>query len=153
MDPLRNADVSGRERARAQPTPPGALIGRAVRSRRRVTQDDFDRFARISGDDNPIHVDAAFAARTRFGRTLAHGMMLYSLVVQTIQGELVPGSVELEQELVFPGPIFAGDELTIDAEVVGVDAQAGRVEVRTCIRRGGDGGLGCEVRTLLGVDV
>ncbi|MGZ3427312.1 MAG: MaoC/PaaZ C-terminal domain-containing protein, partial [Polyangia bacterium] len=60
MDPLRDARVS---------------------ARRRVTQADFDRFARLSGDDNPIHVDAAFAARTRWGKTLAHGMMLYSLVV------------------------------------------------------------------------
>jgi 3-hydroxybutyryl-CoA dehydratase len=137
MDPLRNADV--------------------MRWRRRVTQADFDRFARISGDDNPIHVDAAFAARTRFGRTLAHGMMLYSLVVHLIRSELLPGSVELEQDLVFPGPIFAGDELVIDAEVVRVDRALGHVEVRTRVRRcDGDGvgvGVGCEGRTLVSADV
>lgn len=136
MDPLRNADVSAR----------------AARWRRRVTQADFDRFARVSGDDNPIHVDPAFAARTRFGRTLAHGMMLYSLVVHLIRSELLPGSVELEQELVFPGPIFAGDELTIDAEVVHVDRALGHVEVRTRVTRDGDG-VGCQGRTLLSADV
>ena len=136
MDPLRNADVNGR----------------VARWRRRVTQEDFDRFARISGDDNPIHVDAAFAARTRWGRTLAHGMMLYSLVVHFIRAELLPGSVELEQDLVFPGPIFAGDELVIDAEVVHVDAMLGRVEVRTRVLRNGDG-VGCEGRTLVSADV
>jgi acyl dehydratase len=138
MDPLRNADVS--------------RDGRRARWRRRVTQDDFDRFARISGDDNPIHVDPTFAARTRFGRTLAHGMMLYSLVVHLIRAELLPGSVELEQDLVFPGPIYAGDELTIDAVVVRVDAMLGHVEVRTRILREGDG-VGCEGRTLVSADV
>ena len=131
MDPVRNAHV---------------------RWRRVVTQEDFDRFARVSGDDNPIHVDAAFAATTRWGRTLAHGMMLYSIVVHLIRAELLPGSVELEQELVFPGPIFAGDELVIDAEVVHVDLELGRVEVRTRVTRGGDG-VGCEGRTLVSADV
>jgi acyl dehydratase len=127
-------------------------VGRRAQLRRRVTQDDFDRFARISGDDNPIHVDAAFAARTRFGRTLAHGMMLYSLVVHFIRSELLPGAVELEQDLVFPGPIFAGDELTIDAEVVHVDRELGRAEVRTLVKRNGEG-VGCEGRTLVSADV
>ena len=131
MSERQGAPVS--ERPRANPSAP--LIGRAARWRRRVTQEDFDRFARVSGDDNPIHVDAAFAARTRLGRTLAHGMMLYSIVVHLIRAELLPGSVELEQDLVFPGPIFAGDELVIDAEVVRVDAELGRVEVRTRVRR------------------
>jgi 3-hydroxybutyryl-CoA dehydratase len=136
MDPLRNADV----------------MGRRGRWRRRVTQADFDRFAAVSGDDNPIHVDAAFAATTRWGRTLAHGMMLYSVVVHLIRSELLPGSVELEQDLVFPGPVFAGDELVIDAEVVNVDRELGRVEVRTRVMRGGDG-VGCEGRTLVSADV
>jgi 3-hydroxybutyryl-CoA dehydratase len=145
MDPVRNADVSERPRA-------GSSDGRRARWRRRVTQDDFDRFARISGDDNPIHVDPAFAARTRFGRTLAHRMMLYSLVVHLIRAELLPGSVELEQDLVFPGPVYAGDDLTIDAVVVRVDAMLGHVEVRTRIVRDGDG-VGCEGRTLVSADV
>ena len=44
------------------------------------TQRQFDEYARLSGDDNPIHVDAAFAAGTRFGRTVAHGMFLFSVL-------------------------------------------------------------------------
>ena len=118
-----------------------------------MTQEDFDRFARVSGDDNPIHVDAAFAATTRWGRTLAHGMMLYGIVVHLIRSELLPGSVELEQELMFPGPVFAGDELVIEAEVVHVDRELGRVEVRTRVCRAEDAGVGCEGRTLVSADV
>ena len=46
----------------------------------RFTQDDFNRFAALSGDDNPIHVDPEFSARTKFGRTVAHGMLLYGVI-------------------------------------------------------------------------
>lgn len=136
MDPVRNADV----------------VGRVVVVRRVVTQEDFDAFARLSGDDNPIHVDAAFAATTRWARTLAHGMMLYSILIGVIRTRLLPGAVELEQELVFPGPIFAGDEVTVRAEVTRVDRLLGHAEVRATLTRPG-GGVGCEGRTLVSADV
>jgi 3-hydroxybutyryl-CoA dehydratase len=100
MDPVRNAHVS----------------------RRRVTQADFDRFAALSGDDNPIHVDVAFCATTRFGRTLCHGMLLYALIGRAV-GELMPGAQVLDSELKFPGPTFAGDELTIAIVIVEIDRQ------------------------------
>jgi acyl dehydratase len=138
MDPLRNADVT---------------IGRAVRWRRVVTQADFDRFARLSGDVNPIHVDAAFAARTRFGHTLAHGMMLMSFIGHVVRCLLVPGGVELRHELVFPGPVFAGDEIEIDARVASI--AAGEVEVVTQLWRHAPGAptIGCQARTVVLADV
>ena len=54
--------------------------GQAATLRRRFSQADFDRFARLSGDDNPIHVDPRFAARTRFGRTVAHALATCSSI-------------------------------------------------------------------------
>ena len=45
------------------------------------TQEEFDLFARISGDDNPIHVDPEFSARTRFGRTVSHGMLIQPMKI------------------------------------------------------------------------
>ncbi|MCY0855581.1 MaoC/PaaZ C-terminal domain-containing protein [Cupriavidus sp. D39] len=55
-------------------------------SRPRVlTQEDFDRFASISRDDNPIHCDPAFASTTHFGATVAHGMFLFSLLCAQMQ--------------------------------------------------------------------
>jgi acyl dehydratase len=137
MDPVRDPDV---------------IVGRAATVRRVLEQADFDAFARLSGDDNPIHVDPVFCAGTRWGRTLCHGMMLYSLVSQLIAGELVPGAVELEQELVFPGPIYAGDTVTVHAEVTVHDRPRGRLEVRARVSRQ-DGGVGLEGRTLVRADV
>lgn len=86
--------------------------GVVVERRRTFTQADFDRFAALSGDRNPIHVDPAYSATTRFGRTVAHGMMLYAAICG-VAAEAFPGAVQDEQSLVFPAPTFAGDEMTI----------------------------------------
>jgi len=74
-------------------------------------QADFDAFARLSGDDNPIHVDPDFSARTRFGRTVSHGMLLYTRVFAHLQA-LFPGRPQRLQSLMFPNPAYADEELT-----------------------------------------
>src|SRR5690606_21346236 len=66
-------------------------------------QDDFNRFAALSGDANPIHGDAAFAACTRFGRTVAHGVLLET-VLRGRAAELAPGLTVTEQALRFSAP-------------------------------------------------
>lgn len=74
-------------------------------------QSDFDAFARLSGDDNPIHVDPEFSARTRFGRTVSHGMLLYTRVFAHLQA-LFPKRSHEVQTLMFPNPSYAEEELT-----------------------------------------
>ncbi len=77
------------------------------------TQEQFDEYARLSGDDNPIHVDPVFAATSRFGRTVAHGMFLFS----TLQAEISARSAEpirlRAQEFKFTAPTYAGDPLLL----------------------------------------
>ncbi len=75
-----------------------------------LTQADFDAFAELSGDDNPIHVDEAFSANTRFGRTVSHGMLLATILRGMLE-ELVPGGRQVEQKLMFPSPTYAGDAM------------------------------------------
>ncbi len=75
-------------------------------------QSDFDAFARLSGDDNPIHVDPDFSARTRFGRTVSHGMLLYARVFARLE-ELFPGCRHVVQTLMFPNPAYADEELIL----------------------------------------
>lgn len=76
------------------------------------TQEDFDAFARLSGDDNPIHVDPVFSARTRFGRTVSHGMLLYMRVHACLE-QLYPGRRHDLQTLMFPNPSYADEELSL----------------------------------------
>jgi acyl dehydratase len=81
-----------------------------VSLRRAFTQEDFDRFAALSGDDNPIHVDPDFSARTRFGRTVAHGVLLITVLTGLVE-RLRPGAAITAQDVRFPAPTFAGEEM------------------------------------------
>jgi acyl dehydratase len=123
-------------------------VGQTVQIERVFEQADFDRFARLSGDDNPIHVDAAFAARTRFGRTVAHGMLLYSAVSAVLGSRLPgPGMLPVEQDLMFPSPTYAGERVTIRVLVTGVEADGTTVELSTSITRP-NGAVGLQGRTV-----
>lgn len=78
-----------------------------------LTQADFDRFAALSGDHNPIHVDPAYAAHSRFGATVSHGMLLFS-VVRTFVDSICADSQLQAQTLKFPAPAYAGERLRIE---------------------------------------
>lgn len=85
----------------------------AIREPLTLTQADFDRFARLSGDHNPIHVDPAFAADTRFGATVSHGMLLFTAVRGLIERHY-PGTRMTHQDLKFPAPAYADEPLTLE---------------------------------------
>jgi acyl dehydratase len=90
----------------------------AIASIERVlTQHDFDEFAALSGDDNPIHVDPEFSARTRFGRTVSHGMLL-ATVLRGLVDRILPGATQLSQDLQFPAPTYADELMRFSVEVV-----------------------------------
>ena len=111
-------------------------------------QADFDLFAALSGDDNPIHVDPAFAARTRFGRTVAHGMLLYGVICGLLS-EHFPDAQQLEQNFIFPLPTFADEPITINTEIMEVMTDRQAVRLRTCIKNEA-GELTCDGETVLG---
>jgi len=79
------------------------------------SQDEFDAFARVSGDDNPIHVDAEFSARTRFGRTVSHGMLIYSKLWALVN-RARPGQRHVFQSLMFPNPAYAGEPVLLEVK-------------------------------------
>ena len=108
------------------------------------TQSDFNRFAALSGDDNPIHVDPEFSARTKFGRTVAHGMFLYSHVCAALN-EMMPGVVQLEQEMMFPNPTFTDEEVTLTVNHVETNDE-GVVELETAVIHA-NGNVGLQGKT------
>lgn len=93
-------------------------------ARSTCTVQDFLDFARITGDAHPIHYDAAYAAKTRFGRPLAHGLLLagYSALGATKLSTLLEESMVamLEVSFHYRKPVFADDVLTSHFEVAEV---------------------------------
>jgi acyl dehydratase len=124
-------------------------VGQVASVKRAFTQSDFNRFAGLSGDDNPIHVDADFAAQTKFGRMVAHGMFLYSVVCGVLGTRLPgPGCVQLEQELMFPNATYVGEEVTAQVEVTEVQRAKALADLTTLVVRPG-GKMGLQGRTLI----
>lgn len=87
-----------------------------VVTERKLTQAEFDRFAALSGDDNPIHVSSEFSARTRFGRTVSHGVFLLT-ILRGLADQLAPGARQLEQTAIYPAPTFADEPMRFSATV------------------------------------
>ncbi len=105
-----------------------------------LTQSDFDAFAALSGDDNPIHVDEEFSARTRFGRTVSHGMLL-STILRGMLDRLAPGARQVEQKLMFPSPTYAGDAMRF--AVIRKSDDGRHVVAEICCERIADGVITC----------
>ena len=91
-------------------------------SRTRTISDEMIRtYAELTGDTNPVHLDDGYAAGTRFGRRIAHGMIAAGLISATLANDLPgPGTVYLSQSLKFKLPVFPGDTVTATVEVVSV---------------------------------
>lgn len=93
-------------------------------TRTKIISDDVIRsFAELTGDTNPVHLDDAYAARTRFGRRIAHGMIAAGLISAALANDLPgPGTVYLGQTLQFKAPVYPGDTVTATVEVKSVRA-------------------------------
>ena len=86
-----------------------------------LSEQDVLTFAEITRDCNPVHVDEAFAAQTRFGRRIAHGMLTAGLISAVLGTQLPgPGSIYLSQSLKFRAPVYLGDTITAVVEVIAV---------------------------------
>ena len=96
-------------------------VGQRARRTQTVTAREVELYAQITGDRNPLHFDADFAAKTRFGRLVAQGGiasgMLNALVAMDMPG---PGTVFLSQTLTYKAPTYLGDTLTAEIEVLSV---------------------------------
>ena len=95
--------------------------GDAAEISKTVTDEDVRAFAELTGDRNPVHLDEGYAASTRFGRRIAHGMLGASLISAVLANELPGrGTVYLSQTLRFTAPVFPGDTVTARVVVKGV---------------------------------
>lgn len=93
-------------------------VGDRAAYSRVVTQDEVERFAEISGDKNPVHLDEEYARTTTFGGRIAHGMLAASYISTVLGMELPgPGAIYLGQTLRFCAPVRPGDRITATVSV------------------------------------
>lgn len=94
-------------------------VGQKATFVRQVTEREVQLFAEVSGDRNPVHLDADYAAGTAFRERIAHGMLTGAFVSAAIASTLPgPGSVYVGQNLRFLRPVKLGDTLTVELEVL-----------------------------------
>ncbi len=94
-------------------------IGDSASLTKTFTDEDVRAFARISGDNNPVHLDEEYAAKTMFKKRIAHGMLTAGLI-SAILGTQLPGegSIYLGQTLNFKAPVYLDDTITATVTVV-----------------------------------
>lgn len=113
-------------------------VGMTAERSRTVTEADVQAFAEVSGDHNPVHLDAAYAANTPFGERIAHGMLSAGYISALIASELPgPGAIYLGQTLSFRRPVKLGDEVTTRLEVMSLDDAKARATLKTTCAVGG----------------
>ncbi len=96
-----------------------------------ITEEDIFLFAGITGDRNPVHISREYAAKSRFGERIAHGILVAGLVSAVIGTKLPgPGCIYVSQTLTFLRPVRIGDEITARAEVAEVVSEK-RLRLKT----------------------
>lgn len=111
-------------------------VGQKAQRSLTFTRAEVEAYARITSDYNPLHFDPEFAARTRFGRLVVHGGLtagiLNALVAQDLPG---PGTVFMSQQLKYLAPVFIGDTITGEVEVLSVHAQKPVTQLKATVHR------------------
>ncbi|MCI1750778.1 MaoC family dehydratase [Megasphaera cerevisiae] len=109
-------------------------IGDKASLSKTISEHDVYAFAGITGDFNPVHINAEFAKKSLFKQRIAHGMLSAGLISAVLGTEL-PGvdTIYMNQELSFLAPVMYGDTLTATVECVEKDDNKHRIIFRTTV--------------------
>ncbi|MGB2693813.1 MAG: MaoC family dehydratase [Dehalococcoidia bacterium] len=130
----------------------GVKVGDTAEITKTISEQDVVDFARVTGDDQPLHLDDSYAAKTRFKRRLAHGMLSAGLISAALGTRLAPQAtvIYLSQSLRFQRPVFPGDTVTAKIEVTKLDAEKRIATCSTeCVNQDGQSVLTGEATVLL----
>lgn len=105
-----------------------------------VTKETGAAYAEVSGDKNPLHLDEEYAKKTRFGREIAHGMLLGGYISGMIGTELPgEGCIYMKQELTFLRPVYYGDTIRVEITVSELQQEKKRAVLGTsCYNQKGE---------------
>ena len=110
-------------------------VGQSIERTREMTEDLVNRYAELTGDFSPVHVDEAAAAKSRFGTRIAHGMLSAGFLSAVIGMELPgPGTIWVAQAFKFKQPVKIGDTVTWLVEVCELFPEKKRARLKTVAR-------------------
>ncbi|MDA5193939.1 MaoC family dehydratase [Govanella unica] len=107
-------------------------VGQTASFEKMVTEGDIVKYAEVSGDTNPVHLDADYAAASPFKSRIAHGMLSAGLISAILGTRLPgPGTIYLSQNLKFKAPVRIGDHVVATAIITAIDEIKRRVTLAT----------------------
>jgi 3-hydroxybutyryl-CoA dehydratase len=107
-------------------------IGDSAHISKTVTEEVIHDFAKATGDFNPIHLDQAYAEKTRFKGRIAHGALTVGYISSVLANLLPgPGSIYLSQEIKFLAPVRIGDIVTAKVEIIELIPDKNRAKFKT----------------------
>ena len=107
-------------------------IGQKASVQKTFTAADVTAFAGITLDVNPIHMSEAYAKNTIFGQRIVHGILTSGLISAVLANQLPgPGTIYLGQELKFVAPVYLGDDITAEVEVIELRPEKKLVKLST----------------------
>lgn len=107
-------------------------VGQEASVTNTVSEADITAFAEISGDRNPVHLDAAYAATTLFKERIAHGMLSAAYISAVFGMKLPgPGAIYISQTLAFKAPVKIGDTVVTTVKLVELIPEKKRARFET----------------------
>ena len=105
--------------------PTDRFVGYKASETVQITDKMVRQFAELSGDHNPIHLDDEYAKTTRFGKRIAHGMILGALISRLLNDKIGSGGIYLAQSLKFVNPVYIDEEVTFEFEITKLHPKRG----------------------------
>lgn len=107
-------------------------VGQKASFGKTITEADIVLFAAVTGDTNPMHLNAEYAKTSIFKERIAHGMLAAGLITKVLGTQLPgPGTIYMSQTLKFRAPVRIGDTVTATVEVLALHPEKHRATLRT----------------------
>ena len=114
-------------------------VGQKAQTSKTITETDVILFAGVSTDINPVHLDEEAAKKGIFGKRVAHGILVSGLISAVLGNKLPgPGSIYMGQDLKFLAPVYIGDTITAEVEIIELIPEKSRIKLNTtCVNQDG----------------
>lgn len=114
-------------------------VGMKGQTSKTITETDVILFSGISTDINPVHINEEAAKQGMFGRRIAHGILVSGLISAVLANKVPgPGTIYMGQDLKFLAPVYIGDTITAECEIIELIPEKKRIRLKTtCINQDG----------------